>query len=40
MIKCGDEYKVMESSCVANPLVVVGVVPKKRHTRSFGAPPE
>jgi hypothetical protein len=47
---CGDfwgrgmeEYKVMEaheSSCVANPLVVVGDAPKKRHTRSSGAPPE
>jgi hypothetical protein len=47
---CGDfwgrgeeEYKVMEaheSSCVANPLVVVGDVPKKRHTRSSGAPSE
>ena len=47
---CGDfwgrglhEYPVMEAleaSCVANPLVMVGGAPRKRHTRSSGAPSE
>ena len=41
---CGLEgrkiVKAHASSCVARPLVVDGDVPKKRHTRSSGAPSE